>query len=235
MPLDDPAVQGAVESRDPIVVVTAHRRENWNGGLARVAEAIGRLATEWPDTRFVVSLHPNPLVRRELGEPLAGYPNVICSEPLAYGQFARLLARASLVITDSGGIQEEAPSFGVPVLVARDSTEREEGIESGALFLVGTDVERIVAEAGRILKDPRAYAVDPTANPYGDGRASERVVAALEYLGGRGPAPERFGPGFSRTAVLRAAGYTGGLSSEPEQVRDAQPNRDEEHDRWVGR
>ena len=186
--------------------MTAHRRENWNGGLARVAEAIGRLATEWPDVRFAVSLHPNPLVRRELGEPLVGYSNVICSEPLAYAQFARLLARASLVITDSGGIQEEAPSFGVPVLVARESTERAEGIESGALRLVGTDVERIVTEAARILGNPRASAVDPAANPYGDGRASERLVAALEYLGGRGPAPERFGPGFSRMAVLARPG-----------------------------
>ncbi len=233
--IDDATVQEAVDSRDPVVVVTAHRRENWNGGLARVAEAIGRLATEWPDVRFVVSLHPNPLVRRELGEPLAGYTNVICSEPLTYAQFARLLARASLVITDSGGIQEEAPSFGVPVLVARDSTEREEGIESGVLHLVGTDVERIVAEAGRILRDPRHHLVDPTSNPYGDGRASERFVEALEYLGGVGPAPQRFGPGFSRMAVLRSAGYAGGLLTEPEQERDAQPNRDEENDRWVGR
>ncbi len=235
LPFEDPAVEAAASSTDPLVVVTAHRRENWNGGLAQVAGAIARLAAAWAQVRFVVALHPNPLVRHELGGPLANIPNVVCSEPLAYAQFARLMARASLIVTDSGGIQEEAPSLGVPVLVARETTERDEGMDSGALVLVGTDVERIVAEAGRILGNPRARVIDPGANPYGDGRAADRVVAALEYLAGVGPAPERFGPGFSRRAVLAAAGYGGGLLEEPTEERDAQPNRDEEHDRWVGR
>ena len=235
LPFDDPAVEAASASTDPLVVVTAHRRENWNGGLARVAEAIGRLATERPGVRFVVALHPNPLVRSELGGPLEGYPNVVCSEPLAYAQFARLMSRASVVITDSGGIQEEAPSLGVPVLVARESTERDEGMDSGALLLVGTSVERIVAEAGRILDEPRARLVDPGVNPYGDGQAADRIVAALEYLAGIGAPPERFGPGFSRRAVLEAAGYTEGLLAEPVEERDAQPDRAEELDRWIGR
>lgn len=234
-PFEDPEIEAAAASSDPLVVVTAHRRENWDGGLARIAEAIGRLATDRPDVRFVVALHPNPLVRRELGEPLAAFPNVLCSEPLAYAQFARLMSRASLIVTDSGGIQEEAPALGVPVLVARESTERDEGMHSGALLLVGTSVERIVLEAGRILDDPRANVVEPRANPYGDGLAADRLVAALEYVGGVGPTPERFGPGFSRRAVLAAAGYKGGLFGEPEEERDAQPDRDEEHDRWVGR
>jgi UDP-N-acetylglucosamine 2-epimerase (non-hydrolysing) len=235
LPFEDPAVEAAASSNDPLVVVTAHRRENWNGGLANVAAAIGRLAVERPEVRFVVALHPNPLVRRELGGPLANLQNVICSEPLAYAQFARLMSRASLIVTDSGGIQEEAPSLGVPVLVARESTERDEGMESGALVLVGTDVDRIVVEAGRILDNPRARVVDPGANPYGDGQAANRVIAAFEYLAGVGPAPQRFGPGFSRRAVLAAAGYWEGLFAEPAEERDVQPDRDEELDRWVGR
>jgi UDP-N-acetylglucosamine 2-epimerase (non-hydrolysing) len=234
LPIDEPAVHDAVESPDPLVVVTAHRRENWNGGLARIAEAIGQLASRHADTRFVVPLHPNPLVRRELGEPLAAFPNVVCSEPLAYAQFARLLARATVVITDSGGIQEEAPALGVPVLVARESTERDEGVDAGVLTLVGTDPAHIVAAAERILDDPKAHVVDASANPYGDGRAAERLVAALEYLAGVGPPPERFGPGFSRRAVLQAAGY-GRLLDEPLETRNAQPDRQDEHDAWVGR
>lgn len=233
-PFDDPAVAAAVESGDPLVVVTAHRRENWNGGLGRIAEAIGRLATARPDTCFVVPLHPNPLVREQLGEPLADYSNVIRTEPQAYAQFARLLARASLVITDSGGIQEEAPALGVPVLVARDSTERGEGVDVGTLTLVGTDVERIVDTSERILDDPLAHAFDPASNPYGDGRAADRIVAALEHLAGIAPAPARFGAGFSRLTVLHAAGFEGPL---PPLTTDAgqQPDRTEELDRWVGR
>jgi UDP-N-acetylglucosamine 2-epimerase (non-hydrolysing) len=234
LPIDDPAVHDAVESADPLVVVTAHRRENWNGGLARIADAVARLAARHADVRFVVPLHPNPLVRRELGEPLAALPNVLCSEPLAYAQFARLLARATLVITDSGGIQEEAPALGVPVLVARDSTERDEGVDAGVLRLVGTESSHIVAAAEAILADPTSYVVDPAANPYGDGRAAERLVAALEFLAGVGPPPERFGPGFSRRSVLQAAGY-GRLLDEPMEPRNVQPDRHEEHDAWVGR
>ena len=133
LPFEDAAVAEAVESGEPYVVVTAHRRENWNGGLGRIAEAIDRLATGRPGTRFVVPLHPNPLVRTELGLPLAGHANVVCTEPLAYAQFARLMAKSELVVTDSGGIQEEAPALGVPVLVARESTERGEGVEAGTL------------------------------------------------------------------------------------------------------
>ena len=234
-PFDDPAVTAAVESGDPYVVVTAHRRENWNGGLGRVAEAIGRLATERPGARFVLPLHPNPLVRTELGLPLAAYPNVIRTEPLAYAQFARLMARSVLVVTDSGGIQEEAPALGVPVLVARDSTERGEGVEAGTLKLVGTDPDTIVAEAEAVLADPAAHRLDPADNPYGDGHAAERIVAALEYLAEIAPAPTRFGPGFSRRVVLRAAGFPYGLESAPAEARGEQPDRSEEQDRWVGR
>ena len=118
VPFDDPAVASAVDSGEPYAVVTAHRRENWGGGLGRIADAVGRLATDHPGTGFIMPLHPNPLVRTELGLPLATHANVVRTEPLAYAQFARLMAGSVLIITDSGGIQEEAPALGVPVLVA---------------------------------------------------------------------------------------------------------------------
>ena len=233
---EDPAVAAAVASDDPIVTVTAHRRENWEGGLARIAEAIGRLAIEHPGTRFVVPLHPNPLVREQLGKPLAAHANVILTEPLSYAPFARLMARSTLIITDSGGIQEEAPALDVPVLVTRDTTERGEGVEAGTLRLVGTDPDRIVEAATLLLTDPAEHAaMAAAANPYGDGRASERIVAALEYLAGLGPTPVRFGPGFSRKAVLLAAGYPGGTDTASGVPRGLAPDRSEELDRWVGR
>jgi UDP-N-acetylglucosamine 2-epimerase (non-hydrolysing) len=235
LPFEDPAVAAVVDSGEPYVVVTAHRRENWNGGLGKIAEAIGRLATDRPGTRFVVPLHPNPLVRSELGLPLAAHANVVRTEPLAYAQFARLMSRSALIVTDSGGIQEEAPALGVPVLVARDSTERGEGVEAGTLKLVGTDPDVIVAEAEVVLSDPAAHRVNAADNPYGDGHAADRIVAAHEYLAGIAPAPVRFGPGFSRRVVLEAAGYPYGLLSTPAETRGTQPDRSEENDRWVGR
>ena len=232
---DDPAVAAAVASDDPLVVVTAHRRENWNGGLGRISDAVGRLAAAHPEARFVLPLHPNPLVRAELGEPLAAHSNVVRTEPQAYAPFARLMSRAAVIVTDSGGIQEEAPALGVPVLVVRDSTEREEGVDAGTLTLVGTDADRIVAETEAVLADPAGHRVDPARNPYGDGHASERIVTALEYIGGGETVPVRFGPGFSRKAVLLAAGYPAGILDRAPEGRNVQPDRSEEQDRWVGR
>jgi UDP-N-acetylglucosamine 2-epimerase (non-hydrolysing) len=231
----DEAVARVVASGEPYVVVTAHRRENWNGGLAAIAEAIGRIATARPGVHFVLPLHPNPLVREQLGRPLEGYPNVVRTEPLSYAPFARLMSKARAIITDSGGIQEEAPALGVPVLVARDSTERVEGLAAGTLRLVGTDPELIQAEAESVLDHPDAYAVDPATNPYGDGHAAERIVGALEYLAGVGAAPARFGPPFSRREVLEASGYPFGMYSTPVEERGVQPDRTEENDSWVGR
>jgi UDP-N-acetylglucosamine 2-epimerase (non-hydrolysing) len=235
VPFEDPAVAAVVDSGAPYVVVTAHRRENWHGGLGRIAAAVARLADAHPNVSFVVPLHPNPLVRKELGEPLEGHANVVLTEPQAYAQFARLMSKATVILTDSGGIQEEAPALGVPVLVARDSTERSEGLAAGTLRLCGTDPERIVAMAEGVLHHPDAFVVDPAQNPYGDGRAAERIVAALEYLAGIGPAPARFGPSFSRKGVLEAAGYPFAEFAADAERRGAQPDRDEEHDRWVGR
>ena len=181
-----------------VVVVTAHRRENWEAGLDGVAAGVSRLAASHPEIRFVVPLHPNPLVRKRLGEPLANLDNVLLTEPMGYASFARLLGRCDLVITDSGGIQEEAPSLGKPVLVARETTERTEGVDAGTLSLVGTNPDRIEAEGERLLDDSDAYRLMAEAhNPYGDGRAADRIVAALDHLRWGGEPPASSAPATS--------------------------------------
>ena len=208
VPIANPRVAELVAGDDRIVLVTAHRRENWGGGLAGIAEGVARVASSHPDVRFVLPMHPNPAVRVQLQPALEPLANVLLVEPLRYTSMAKLLARCEFVITDSGGLQEEAPSLDKPVLVARDSTERTEGVHAGTLRLVGTDAARIASEAARLLDDPAAYAAIADAkNPYGDGHAAERIVAALAHLHGDSPAPVPFGPGYTRSAVLAAAGY----------------------------
>ncbi|MGH2961947.1 MAG: non-hydrolyzing UDP-N-acetylglucosamine 2-epimerase [Solirubrobacterales bacterium] len=217
VPFEDPSVQELYDGDARIVAVTAHRRENWATGLTGIAEGLARLARSHPDVRFVLPLHPNPTVREKLKPPLEGVENVLLTEPMGYPSFARLLARSHMVITDSGGIQEEAPSLDKPVLVARETTERQEGVAAGTLLLVGTDPERIVTEASRLLTDETAYARMARAhNPYGDGHAAERIVAALDHLSDGGPPPHPFGSGYSRRAVLAAAGYEEAL--DPREV-----------------
>ena len=202
----DPAVRAAYEGDGRVVLVTAHRRENWGDGMRGIGEGVARLASAHPDITFVLPLHPNPRVRESLCPPLAGCANVVLSAPMSYAEFARLLARCALVITDSGGIQEEAPALGKPVLVVRETSERVEGVDAGTLALVGTDPERIFTAAHRLLTDRDAYvAMAQAANPYGDGNAAERIVAALDYLRFGGEAPAAFGAGFDRFAVLTAA------------------------------
>jgi UDP-N-acetylglucosamine 2-epimerase (non-hydrolysing) len=211
---DDPRLQAVYDSDDRMVIVTAHRRENWSSGLDGIAAGVGRLARSHPEVHFVVPLHPNPLVREKLGDPLRELDNVLLIEPLGYAHFARMLARCHFVITDSGGIQEEAPSLGKPVLVTRESTERNEGVDAGTLLLVGTDPDKIVFDGERLLTDAEAYAAMSEAeNPYGDGRAADRIVAALEHLLHGANAPVPFGPGYSRRAVIRAAGHDGPVES----------------------
>jgi UDP-N-acetylglucosamine 2-epimerase (non-hydrolysing) len=204
----NPKLQELYDGNRRMVVVTAHRRENWGSGLVGIAEGIRRLAGAEPDVDIVLPLHPNPRVRDTLAEQLGHLDNVLLTEPLGYATFARLLARAHVVVTDSGGVQEEAPSLGKPVLVARETTERTEGLEAGTLRLVGTDPELIFIEASRLLNDPVAYAEMAAAvNPYGDGMAADRIVRALEHvlLGGEPPVP--FGPGYSRAEIARAVGF----------------------------
>lgn len=192
-----------------VVVVTAHRRENWGPGLERIGKAVAILAERYPDVRFVVPLHPNPRVQLTLRPLLDHFDNVSLVAPMRYTAFARLLKRAYLAITDSGGIQEEAPSLNTPVVVVRETTERQEGVESGTLKLVGTDTERIVKATADLLDDPELYAVTSTRpNPYGDGFAADRIVAASEYIAFGGEAPAPYGNGFERLEVLRAAGFT---------------------------
>jgi UDP-N-acetylglucosamine 2-epimerase (non-hydrolysing) len=164
------------------VLITAHRRESFGEQFRQLCLAIRDLAQRFgrDGLHFVYPVHLNPNVRKPVGEILGEVPNVTLIEPVDYFSLVQLMKRAKLILTDSGGIQEEAPSLGVPVLVMRDTTERPEGIEAGVVRLVGTHRERIVAEATRLLTDPEAHAAMATpANPYGDGQAARRIVRIL--------------------------------------------------------
>lgn len=185
---------GAADARRT-VLVTAHRRENWGPGLERVARAVRRLALRFPDVRFVCPLHSNADVRAPFTAELATVPNVLLTPPLDYPAFCRALARAHVVLSDSGGIQEEAPSLGVPLVLLRESTERPEAVAAGAVLPAGTDEDLIVARAALLLDDDAAHrAVARVANPFGDGHATERVVGALAWLTGAGERPGEFEP-----------------------------------------
>lgn len=177
-----------------VLVVTAHRRENWGVPLVSICQALKRIHDAFDDLLIVFPAHPNPVVRQTVDTWLADAERVRIIDPPPYDIFVPLLQRADLIITDSGGIQEEAPSLGVPVLVARETTERPEGVEAGAAIVVGTNTERIVEEVSRLLTDPAAYHRMATVrNPYGDGRAAERIVDALEFwFGLRDCLPEPF-------------------------------------------
>ncbi len=167
------------EPESDTVLVTAHRRESFGEPLARVLRAVGRLARAFPKTRFFHVVHPNPNVLAAVRANPAP-ANVERLEPLDYRAFVRALRRCRFVLTDSGGVQEEAPTFGKPVLVLREKTERPEGVEAGLARLVGTDEERIVAEATRLLEDPsERRRMSEGGNPYGDGRAGARIADAL--------------------------------------------------------
>jgi UDP-N-acetylglucosamine 2-epimerase (non-hydrolysing) len=165
---------------DGEVLVTVHRRESFGEPLRAILGAIATLAGRFPRLRWIYPVHPNPRVAGPAAELLANVPNLELCPPLDYGELVRRLRRAHLVLTDSGGLQEEAPAFGKPVLVLRDTTERPEGIAAGVARLVGTDPRRIVAATSRLLTDRRAYRrMACVANPYGDGRAAERIAAIL--------------------------------------------------------
>jgi UDP-N-acetylglucosamine 2-epimerase len=168
----------AIPRSAPWMLVTTHRRESFGPPLERICQAIRRLADLFGDRlHVIVPVHPNPHVAGLVSRQLA-LPNCSLVPPLDYQDLVHVLQRAALVLTDSGGIQEEAPTFGVPVLVLRDKTERPEGIEAGAARTVGTDPDAIVSEASRILNDKRVV-TEPAANPYGDGAAARRIVEIL--------------------------------------------------------
>jgi UDP-N-acetylglucosamine 2-epimerase (non-hydrolysing) len=162
-----------------LCLVTAHRRESFGAPLESICAGLKELAGRG-DVEIVYPVHPNPHVHETVYRLLKGVPHITLLPPLDYLPLMHLMKRATLILTDSGGIQEEAPAFGVPVLVLREVTERPEGIEAGTLRLVGTDRGRIVAEAARLLDDEQAYALmAQAANPFGDGHAAERIVQAL--------------------------------------------------------
>ena len=168
-----------------LVLITGHRRENFGEGFIQMCRAIKHLTESYPDVDFVYPMHLNPNVRRPIhevfGEDLTGLGNMFFIEPLEYLSFVFLMERSYIVLTDSGGIQEEAPGLGKPVLVMRDTTERPEAVDAGTVRLVGTDYGRIVSETSRLLDDPAAYnAMSHAVNPYGDGLACRRIVGALK-------------------------------------------------------
>ncbi|AGA32325.1 UDP-N-acetylglucosamine 2-epimerase [Thioalkalivibrio nitratireducens DSM 14787] len=197
----NPELQARFGFLDPArrtVVVTGHRRENFGDGFRRICRALGRLA-ERSDVQIVYPVHLNPNVLGPVREALGQRDNVHLIEPLDYLPFVALMDRADLIITDSGGVQEEAPSLGKPVLVMRETTERPEAVEAGTVRLVGTDEERIVREATRLLDDPQAYAAMSRAhNPYGDGRAAGRIVSVIQQQHQPSLGPRRSEPARER-------------------------------------
>lgn len=163
-----------------LVLITGHRRENFGDGFVRICTAIKSLAVRFPDADFVYPVHMNPNVRDPVGRILDAVDNVHLIEPLDYLPFVYLMTRSTVILTDSGGIQEEAPSLGKPVLVMRDTTERPEAVAAGTVKLVGTDAEKIEDEVARLLTDQNAYDQMSFAhNPYGDGQACTRIVSAI--------------------------------------------------------
>ena len=176
-----------------LVLITGHRRENFGDGFIRMLSAMRDLSIKYPDVDFVYPMHLNPNVRRPIHEIFTGMDslpkgegwgeasNFFFIEPLQYLEFVHLMSKSTIVLTDSGGIQEEAPGLGKPVLVMRDTTERPEALKSGTVHLVGTDYEKIMTEVSTLLDDPEAYArMSQAVNPYGDGQACERIVNALK-------------------------------------------------------
>jgi UDP-N-acetylglucosamine 2-epimerase (non-hydrolysing) len=178
---------GADWATRPFVLITGHRRESFGEGIQHICEAIRTLALRYPDYRFVYPVHLNPNIELHVRRLLGHVPNVSLIPPQGYQNFVALMSRCRLVLTDSGGVQEEAPSLGKPVLVMRDTTERPEGVEAGTARLVGTHAQTIVLQTSRLLNDPAAYvAMANAVNPYGDGRAAERIAVRIErFLGCR--------------------------------------------------
>ncbi|MEW5762629.1 MAG: UDP-N-acetylglucosamine 2-epimerase (non-hydrolyzing) [Bacillota bacterium] len=191
----DPLLDAVDYRRERVLLVTTHRRENLGNPLREVYRALVELVRRYPDVRVIFPVHRNPAVRRAAEEEMAGEPRIHLIDPLPYLPFVNLMQRAYLVLSDSGGLQEEAPALGKPVLVLRNTTERPEALEAGTVALVGTDRETVLAAAGRLLDDPAAYRrMAEAVNPYGDGRAAPRVAQGLAAYFGLAPPPEPFVP-----------------------------------------
>ncbi len=177
---EDPVLNEIVGGGQRLILVTAHRRENWGDPMSNIGRAVAQLAAEFTDCEIVVAMHRNPIVRDILRPLLDSTPRVHLIEPPDYVPFVKLMQRSTLILTDSGGVQEEAPSLGVPILVLRQTTERPEGVTAGNAKLIGTDTEAIVREARLLLTDPQTHAqMASSTNPYGDGSAARQIVDVL--------------------------------------------------------
>jgi UDP-N-acetylglucosamine 2-epimerase (non-hydrolysing) len=181
----EPRLNDYVGEKRRIILLTMHRRENWGQPMTGACEAIRKLARRYPDDRFVFPVHLNPIVREVVYPILGNVGNVVLIEPLPYSEFVNLMARSFLILTDSGGVQEEGPSLGKPVLVLRKVTERPEAVKYGTVKLVGLDPAKITSTAQLLLDNPKAYhRMASATNPYGDGHASRRTLHALDlYFG----------------------------------------------------
>lgn len=172
-----------LDQNDRLLLVTGHRRENFGEGIRSICAAIAEVASQFPDLKVIYPVHPNPSVREPVAASLSNVSNVFLLDPLEYLPFVYLLSRSTIILTDSGGVQEEAPSFGKPVLVMRDHTERPEAVKVGTVKMVGTSKQKIVNGIAELLSDPAAYSKMAAAhNPYGDGLASPRI---LDVIAGR--------------------------------------------------
>lgn len=183
----DTSLFGAADfEKYKVLLVTAHRRENWGDGMNEIALALRQIAEEFPEVQILYPIHKNPTVRDSIEPVFAGHPRLILVEPLDYVPFVYAMQRCHFILTDSGGVQEEAPTLGKPVLVMRDNTERPEAVESGASKLVGATQQSIVTAARHLLTDPAVFqSMASTINPFGDGHASRLIVGHIEnYLGG---------------------------------------------------
>lgn len=191
---EDDALRTVDFAHHRVILLTTHRRENLGEPMRHIYKALRRIIDEIPDTEIVFPVHRNPLVRKVVEEELAGVDRIHLIDPMEYEPFANLMSLSSLVLTDSGGIQEEAPSLGKPVLVLRDTTERPEAVAAGTVRLIGTDKDVVYEETKRLLLDKKAYsAMSMAVNPYGDGKASQRIVQAiLHTFCGNAEAPEEF-------------------------------------------
>lgn len=178
---------------DKVLLVTTHRRENLGDAMTAIGRAIARIARVHPALTIIMPLHRNPKVRERVLPEIEGLDSVHVLDPLEYGDFSRVLRRAEVVLTDSGGVQEEAPALGKPVLVLRENTERPEAVDAGTVKLIGTDEQRIVDEVSRLLTDSDSYtAMANAVNPYGDGQTAERTIGAIRRLFGEDVEIEEF-------------------------------------------
>ncbi|WP_043653282.1 non-hydrolyzing UDP-N-acetylglucosamine 2-epimerase [Cellulosimicrobium cellulans] len=189
VPFSDARLEALAASGRRILLVTTHRRENWGGAMEGVGRALARIARQFPDVEIVLPAHRNPVVRHAILPQLGGIPNVTMSEPLPYGEFARMMSISTAILTDSGGVQEEAPSLGKPVLVMRANTERPEAVRAGFVHLIGTDEDRIYSEVAALLTGEAIAMTPARENPYGDGRSATKVISTIRTLMQSGSRP----------------------------------------------